>query len=77
MQFEAEVLMSRKERDSMKTIKKQGSNITFGIIVILLAIMPLLLTAGVLTGSSTILFLGKCMAFAIVAMGLDLIWGYT
>lgn len=61
----------------MKTIKKQGSNITFGIIVILLAIMPLLLTAGVLTGSSTILFLGKCMAFAIVAMGLDLIWGYT
>lgn len=61
----------------MKFIKKQGSNITFGIICIALAVMPLLLGAGVITGSSTILFLGKCMAFAIVAMGLDLIWGYT
>ncbi|MGN1317604.1 MAG: urea ABC transporter permease subunit UrtC, partial [Lachnospirales bacterium] len=61
----------------MNFVKKQGGNIFFGIIVILLALMPLLLSAGVLSGSSTILFLGKCIAFAIVAMGLDLIWGYT
>lgn len=61
----------------MKLIKKQGSNICFGVIVIILACMPLLLNAGVLSGSSTVLFLGKCISFAIVAMGLDLIWGYT
>lgn len=59
-----------------KLLKKQGSNICFAIIVIALAIMPLLLSAGVLNGS-TVLFIGKCMAFSIVAMGLDLIWGYT
>lgn len=62
---------------ALKLIKKQGSNICFGVIVIVLACMPLLLNAGVLSGSSTVLFLGKCISFAIVAMGLDLIWGYT
>lgn len=61
----------------MKLIKKQGSNICFAVIVIILACMPLMLNAGILGGSSTVLFLGKCIAFAIVAMGLDLIWGYT
>lgn len=61
----------------MKLIKKQGSNICFAVIVIILACMPLMLNAGMLSGSSTVLFLGKCIAFAIVAMGLDLIWGYT
>ncbi len=61
----------------MKLIKKQGSNICFAVIVIILACMPILLNAGILNGSSTVLFLGKCIAFAIVAMGLDLIWGYT
>lgn len=57
-------------------IKKQGSNIVFGLIVIFLALMPPLYSAGALN-SSTVLFLGKCIAFAIVAMGLDMIWGYT
>jgi urea transport system permease protein len=60
----------------MKLIKKQGSNICFGVIVVVLALMPILLNMGVLN-SSTVLYLGKCIAFAIVAMGLDLIWGYT
>lgn len=59
-----------------KLLKKQGSNICFGVIVIVLAIMPILLSMGILN-SSTVLFLGKCIAFAIVGMGLDLIWGYT
>lgn len=58
-------------------LKSQGYNITFAVIVIILAVMPLLLTAGVITSSSFILFLGKCIAFSIVAIGLDLIWGYT
>lgn len=61
----------------MNLIKKQGTNLCFGLIVLVLALMPLMLNAGILSGGSTVLFLGKCMAFAIVAMGLDLIWGYT
>lgn len=60
-----------------KTLKKQGDNICFTLIVLILAMMPLLLNAGILSASSTVLFLGKCIAFAIVAIGLDLIWGYT
>lgn len=58
-------------------LKNQGYHICFAIIVVLLALMPLLLSAGVITSSSFVLFLGKCIAFAIVAIGLDLIWGYT
>lgn len=61
----------------MNLIKKQGSNLCFAVIVIILALMPVFLNAGLLSGGSTVLFLGKCIAFAIVAMGLDLIWGYT
>ena len=57
--------------------KKRGAAISFLIIAIILGIMPLLLNAGMLSGSSTVIFLGKCMAFAIGAMGIDLIWGYT
>ena len=61
----------------MKSIRNQGSNLCFGIIVIVLALIPLLYQCGMFTASSTVLFIGKCMAFAIVAIGLDLIWGYT
>ena len=61
----------------MKFIKKQGDNICFALIAAVLAIMPMLLNAGVIGSSSTILFLGKCIAFAAVAIGLDMIWGYT
>ena len=56
-----------------KLIKKQGSNICFGVIAVVLAVMPLLYSAG-LMNNSTVLFLGKCTAFAIAAMGIDLIW---
>lgn len=51
-------------------------NYTFAAIVVTLAIMSVLGAVGVLN-ISTVLFLGKCLAFAIVAMGLDMIWGYT
>jgi urea transport system permease protein len=61
----------------VKLIKKQGGNICFAVIVIILALMPVFLNAGMLSGSSTVLYLGKCISFAIVAIGLDLIWGYT
>lgn len=58
-------------------LKKQGYNICFAIIILILSCMPMLLVGGVITSSSFVLFLGKCIAFAIVAIGLDLIWGYT
>lgn len=61
----------------MKLIKKQGSNICFGIIVVILALIPILYQNRIVAASSSVLFIGKCMAFAIVAIGLDLIWGYT
>jgi urea transport system permease protein len=61
----------------MKLIKKQGSNICFAFIAAALACTPLMLNAGILSSSSFVLFLGKCIAFAIVAIGLDMIWGYT
>ncbi|MGN0592176.1 MAG: urea ABC transporter permease subunit UrtC [Ruminococcus sp.] len=57
-------------------VKKQGSNLCFAVIVILLALMPVLMMTGAMS-TSMVLFLGKCMAFAVVAIGLDLIWGYT
>jgi urea transport system permease protein len=59
------------------SLKKQGYNISFAIIVLLLALAPLFLSVGIISSGSFVLFLGKCMAFAIVAIGLDLIWGYT
>lgn len=60
----------------MNFIKKNGKNICFSIIVIILALMPVLLMAE-LVKSTTVLFLGKCLSYAIVAIGLDIIWGYT
>lgn len=60
----------------MKVLKKNGYNLCFTLIVLVLALMPVLLMNGVVK-STTVLFLGKCIAFAIVALGLDLIWGYT
>ncbi|MDO4173170.1 MAG: urea ABC transporter permease subunit UrtC [Eubacteriales bacterium] len=57
--------------------KKQGYNICFAVIVLILALMPLFLSVGMISSSSFVLFIGKCMAYAIVAIGLDLIWGYT
>ncbi len=56
--------------------KISGSNLCFALIVLVLALMPVLLLNGAVK-STTVLFLGKCTAFAIVAIGLDLIWGYT
>ena len=60
----------------MKWIKKNGYNICFTILVIILAVLPLKLMNDMVK-STTVLFIGKCISFAIVAIGLDLIWGYT
>lgn len=61
----------------MKFLKQQGNHLCFGLIVAALALTPVLLAAGVIGSSSTVVFLGKCMSFAVVAIGLDLIWGYA
>ncbi|MDR1891707.1 MAG: urea ABC transporter permease subunit UrtC [Oscillospiraceae bacterium] len=60
----------------MTKLKNQAGNLCFSLIIIGLAVMPLLMAAGV-AESPLIIFLGKCVAFSIVAIGLDLIWGYT
>lgn len=61
----------------MKIITKHGDNLCFILIAIALALTPILSGAGIIQNTSTVLFLGKCIAFSIVAIGLDLIWGYT
>ena len=61
----------------MKIITKHGDNLCFILIVSALALTPILSGAGIIQNTSTVLFLGKCIAFSIVAIGLDLIWGYT
>lgn len=61
----------------MKKLKNQTSNICFFVIIVLLALTPILASVGIIESTSMVLFLGKCIAFAIVAVGLDLIWGYT
>lgn len=61
----------------MKLIKNHGSNLSFAVIVLVLAFIPILYQCGFIAASSTVSFIGKCIAFAIVAIGLDLIWGYT
>ena len=58
-------------------LKKQGCNICFAVIILILALVPPMLSLGIISSSSFVLFLGKCIAFSIVAIGLDLIWGYT
>lgn len=61
----------------MKILRKQGRNICFGIILLILGLMPVMQQMGLFTGTSFILYMGKCICFCIVAIGLDLIWGYT
>jgi len=61
----------------MKKLKGLLAHIPFLGIAVALALVPSLYTAGVFSASSTVVFLGKCCCFAIVAIGLDLIWGYT
>ena len=55
---------------------KNPRNIAFSIVVILLALVPLFTDMGLLTSSSIVRF-GRYITFAIVAIGIDLIWGYT
>lgn len=57
---------------NVKKIKGKGSHICFAVIVLLLAVSPFLASS-----TSMVQFLGKCMCFSIVAIALDLIWGYT
>lgn len=55
---------------------KHFKNILFSIIVLGLAILPLLLLTGNVK-STMMIFFGKCIAYAIAAIGIDMIWGYT
>lgn len=53
-------------------LKGQGNHICFAVIVVLLAASPFLVSS-----TSMVQFLGKCMCYSMVAIALDLIWGYT
>ena len=53
-------------------LKGKGNHICFTLIVLALAACPFLISS-----TSMIQFLGKCMCYSIVAIALDLIWGYT
>lgn len=50
----------------------KGNHICFTVIAVMLACSPFLVGS-----SSMVQFLGKCMCYSIVAIALDLIWGYT
>lgn len=54
------------------SFKGKEKHMCFAAIVILLAVSPFLVSS-----TSLVQFLGKCMCFSIVAIALDLIWGYT
>lgn len=47
-----------------------------GVVLALAVLLPMLASAGVVS-VETVNMAGRYMAFAIVALGLDLIWGYT
>ncbi|MGN0537509.1 MAG: urea ABC transporter permease subunit UrtC [Acutalibacteraceae bacterium] len=51
---------------------KYGYHIVFAVLVIILAVCPF-----VMSTTAMIQFLGKCMCYSMVAIGIDLIWGYT
>ncbi len=52
-------------------------NLFFLFFVGILCGMPWFYQLGWITSSSFVLFIGKCISFAIVAIAIDLIWGYT
>jgi urea transport system permease protein len=60
----------------MKTIPKQKLRLYIAFTAIFLIGMPLLNVAGVI-GDPTLNLWGRYFAFAIAALGVDLIWGYT
>lgn len=52
-------------------ISQKGKNTAFAVVVFIVAILPLFLTP------FRVSLVGKYITYAIVAMALDLIWGYT
>ncbi len=49
----------------------------FILVLIILCAVPLFLKMDIIQSTSTVLFIGKCISFCILVIGLDLIWGYT
>lgn len=52
-------------------------NLFFVLFAGILCGMPWFYQMGIISSSSFVLFIGKCISFAIVAIAIDLIWGYT
>lgn len=51
---------------------KYGYHVVFAVMAIILAVCPFIMSA-----AAMVQFLGKCMCYSMVAIGLDLVWGYT
>lgn len=52
-------------------LTQKGKDLAFGVVVLIVAVLPLFITP------FRVSLIGKYITYAIVAMALDLIWGYT
>jgi urea transport system permease protein len=64
------------ESDAAQRIRRLRIAMVVGIVALFFVGVPILNSAGV-TADYQVNFLGKYLCFAIVAVGIDLIWGYT
>lgn len=78
MPIKGEFIMSNSNTSTLKKNKglligtKYGYHIVFAVLVICLAVSPF-----VMSTTAMVQFLGKCMCYSMVAIAIDLIWGYT
>jgi len=57
--------------NSIDGLNQKGKNMAFGIVVLIIAILPLFLSP------FRVSLVGKYISYAIVALALDMIWGYS
>lgn len=74
LKFKFSDLFTASPAGSLNTIdglSQKGKNSAFGLVVLVIALLPLFLSP------FRVSLVGKYITYAIVAMALDLIWGYT
>lgn len=74
MKFELNSLLNTLKAGPANTIDgltQKGKNTAFGVVVFIVALLPLFISP------FRVSLVGKYITYAIVAMALDLIWGYT
>lgn len=58
-------------QNTIDGLDPKGKNIAFGVVILIIALLPLFLSP------FRVSLVGKYISYAIVAIALDLIWGYT